>query len=197
MRNIKVTVVQGIFKMFTEYEGKIEVGSPLYICDDGTVTPIENGNEIIGKYDVSNQDRISNMGYHIKTRLRNECIVSFEFSQDRDACFELLDNQMYVVGIDKEDTIIKIKLKAEQPPAGEFTKEMRLTYELRPKIIEGKIAAKHIFDLCDRLDCSEASRKKLLEALERYGDHEPGCIKGDACICGFEAALAAEKEGKE
>lgn len=46
--------------------------------------------------------------------------------------------------------------KAEQPPAGELTKEMRLTYELRPKVIEGKIVAKHIFDLCDRLDASSA-----------------------------------------
>ena len=37
------------------------------------------------------------------------------------------------------------------------------------------------------------SHKKLVEALEKYGDHEPGCIKGDACNCGFEQALEGEK----
>ena len=37
------------------------------------------------------------------------------------------------------------------------------------------------------------SHKKLVEAFKKYGDHEPGCIKGDACNCGFEQALEAEK----
>ena len=36
------------------------------------------------------------------------------------------------------------------------------------------------------------SHKKLVEALKKYGEHEPGCIKGDACNCGFEQALEGE-----
>jgi len=43
------------------------------------------------------------MKYHIKTRVGNERIASFEHFQDRDICFEVLDNQVYEVGIDKED----------------------------------------------------------------------------------------------
>ncbi len=50
------------------------------------------------------------MNYHIKTRLRSERIASFEHFEDRDVCFELLDNQVYEVGIDKEDTVIETKL---------------------------------------------------------------------------------------
>jgi hypothetical protein len=38
--------------------------------------------------------------------------------------------------------------------------------------------------------------EKLLAALKRYGDHEPGCVKGDACNCGFEQALK-ESEKKQ
>lgn len=34
----------------------------------------------------------------------------------------------------------------------------------------------------------------LLEALRRYGEHEPGCMKGDACNCGLEQALQAAKD---
>ena len=37
------------------------------------------------------------------------------------------------------------------------------------------------------------SHKKLVEALKKYGDHEPGCVKGDACNCGFEQVLEGEK----
>ena len=38
------------------------------------------------------------------------------------------------------------------------------------------------------------SHEKLARALRRYGDHEPCCIKGDACNCGLEQALSeAEK----
>ena len=35
--------------------------------------------------------------------------------------------------------------------------------------------------------------EKLVEALKKYGDHETGCVKGDACNCGFEQALEGEK----
>lgn len=36
--------------------------------------------------------------------------------------------------------------------------------------------------------------EKLAGALKRYSDHEPGCVKGDACICGLRQALKeAEK----
>ena len=74
---------------------------------------------------------------------------------------------------------------------------MRLTYELRPKVIEGKIAAKHIFDLCDRLDVSEASRKELIEVITRVAglgclrDRDMAtCKKGDmCCICQAKAAI--------
>lgn len=44
------------------------------------------------------------MNYHIKTRIRNERIASFESFEDRDACFETLD-KIYGVGIDVEDSI--------------------------------------------------------------------------------------------
>ena len=37
------------------------------------------------------------------------------------------------------------------------------------------------------------SHKKLVKALIKFGDHEPGCVKGDACNCGFEQALEGEK----
>lgn len=57
------------------------------------------------------------------------------------------------------------QLQAEQLLGGEFTKEMRLTYELRPKIIDSKIAAKHIFELCDIIDRAEASKVELVKAL--------------------------------
>lgn len=40
----------------------------------------------------------------------------------------------------------------------------------------------------------QASNAKLVEALKRYGDHEPCCIKGDACNCGFEQALKEAEE---
>ena len=30
---------------------------------------------------------------------------------------------------------------------------------------------------------------ELEAALRKYGEHEPCCIKGDACTCGFEQAL--------
>ena len=45
------------------------------------------------------------------------------------------------------------------------------------------------------VDYEEAiiSHEKLVDALKKYGDHEPGCIKGDACNCGFEQALEAEE----
>ena len=36
------------------------------------------------------------------------------------------------------------------------------------------------------------SYEKLVEALKKYGDHKPGCIKGSACNCGFEQALKGE-----
>ena len=36
-------------------------------------------------------------------------------------------------------------------------------------------------------------RDNLLAALVRYGEHEPGCIKGDACNCGLRAAIAKAK----
>ncbi len=86
-------------------------------------------------------------------------------------------------------------------PSSEFTKELRLRWGLRPKIIESKIAAKDVFDLCDRLDKSEASRKKLLDMCKEFmekadngsadfDDPEPGSIYLRA-----EAAIAkAEKE---
>ena len=35
---------------------------------------------------------------------------------------------------------------------------------------------------------------RLREALEKYGDHEPCCMKGDACNCGFEQALKGDSE---
>ena len=38
------------------------------------------------------------------------------------------------------------------------------------------------------------SHKKLVDALKKYGDHLPGCVKGDACNCGFEQALKSPKE---
>ena len=52
---------------------------------------------------------------------------------------------------------------------------------------------------CGFYECSAgdyveyADYEKLVEALKKYGDHEPGCVKGDACNCGFEQALEAEK----
>ncbi len=33
-------------------------------------------------------------------------------------------------------------------------------------------------------------RDDLLEALKKYGEHQAGCMLGDACNCGFEAAIA-------
>ena len=92
------------------------------------------------------------------------------------------------------NNIQALALLKEQPPASEFTKEMRLTYELRPKVIEGKIAAKHIFDLCDSLDVSEASCKELKELLTEYGRHSPGCSrefgKKYRCRCGWSEVIA-------
>lgn len=89
----------------------------------------------------------------------------------------------------------------EQPLAGEITKKVRTT--LGTALQCGR-ATGYIFDeeelyeikkLCDRLDTSEARLKDLLEALRKYGDHEPGCVKGDACHCGYEATIAnAPKE---
>ena len=38
------------------------------------------------------------------------------------------------------------------------------------------------------------SHEKLLKALKKYGDHEPCCVKGDGCNCGFEQALKEEAE---
>ena len=35
----------------------------------------------------------------------------------------------------------------------------------------------------------QISHEKLVEALKKYGDHEPGCVKGDACNCGLEAII--------
>jgi len=52
------------------------------------------------------------------------------------------------------------------PPAGEFTKELRLRWSLRPKIVDSKIAAKDVFDLCDRLDRAASINKDLLAACE-------------------------------
>lgn len=37
----------------------------------------------------------------------------------------------------------------------------------------------------------------LAEALERYGEHETGCVKGDACTCGLRAALALFQDSGE
>ena len=37
-------------------------------------------------------------------------------------------------------------------------------------------------------------RDDLLAALVRYGEHEPGCIKGDACNCGLRAVKAKAKD---
>ena len=39
----------------------------------------------------------------------------------------------------------------------------------------------------------KAENKRMRDALKKFGDHEPGCVKGDACNCGFEQALEAEK----
>jgi len=36
--------------------------------------------------------------------------------------------------------------------------------------------------------------EKLVEALKKYGDHEPCCVKGNGCNCGFEQALKEAKE---
>lgn len=36
---------------------------------------------------------------------------------------------------------------------------------------------------------------KLVKALKKYGDHEPCCVKGEGCNCGFKQVLKeAEKQ---
>ena len=80
----------------------------------------------------------------------------------------------------------------QQPPAGESTKEK---IEVRIFECQNWVNAKDWNDLRARLDTAEALNKDLLTALIKYGNHEPGCMRGDACNCGFKAAIAkAHKE---
>ena len=50
-------------------------------------------------------------------------------------------------------------------------------------------------DVLGYIEQLEAKLKDLQEALRKYGDHEPCCVKGDACTCGYEAAIAKANEG--
>ncbi len=115
------------------------------------------------------------------------------------------------------------KLK-EHPSASEFTKRFRATCEvayrdcnisekqiqnvlnntgllgLRVRLLEGMSAAKDGLEACDRLDRSESSRKELLDALKKYGNHQEGCIlsykykpTGLRCTCGFDAITTNNK----
>jgi len=79
------------------------------------------------------------------------------------------------------------------------SKEMKMLKELLRDTVYGKewdILAFMANNTCEALghlrewiDDLKQQRDDLLDALEKYGDHEPCCVKGDACNCGFEAAI--------
>ena len=57
-----------------------------------------------------------------------------------------------------------------------------------------KLAQKTMERMIERFNVLATSQEELLAALKKYGDHEAGCIKGDACTCGLKAAIKkAEK----
>lgn len=65
----------------------------------------------------------------------------------------------------------------------------RSIYCLKPKGSHVGLSGDEIEEVARRSNNYE----KLVKALKRYGDHEPCCVKGDACTCGFEQAIKEEK----
>jgi len=110
---------------------------------------------------------------------------------------------------DEDGVVEHIPNLKQQPPAGEWTKEMRKKWALRPKVISPSIAAKDIFEACDIIDQAEADKADLLTAFIKYGNHRSDCNllslipctkkngKEVGCTCGFykaEAVIAKTKE---
>ena len=94
---------------------------------------------------------------------------------------------------------VKTLLK-EQPPASKFTKRFRVLLANQDKTV----IVQDAYEVCDRLDASEASRKELLTALEEIakGDgayskdplkHAENCITNMATIA--EATIEKHKQG--
>lgn len=72
-------------------------------------------------------------------------------------------------------------------------KEEQSRIGINPDDVEHKRDSNQI--LCRILEgysALQAKNKLLREALERYGEHEPCCMKGDACNCGYSESLKGE-----
>lgn len=93
----------------------------------------------------------------------------------------------------------------QQPPAGEWTEHWRYRLNNAVTLFKmGKNPDEWFQDIvtgfreaCDIIDTAEALNKDLLDALEKYGEHEPGCMLGDACNCGFRAVIAKYQKEKK
>ena len=71
-----------------------------------------------------------------------------------------------------------------------FNKINNKNVQLQAKLETAEVASKgfrqYAQDLREKLKMTEA-------ALLRYGEHETGCMKGDACNCGLDQALGKPK----
>jgi hypothetical protein len=83
-------------------------------------------------------------------------------------------------------------LTAETERADKAEKALRKQIEVnlkgKPALRDG-VSPQLWCDTYDKKQQLQENLKTKSEALKRYGEHETGCMKGDACNCGFEQAL--------
>lgn len=100
-----------------------------------------------------------------------------------------------------------LTLLEQQPTAGDFTSNVRLNLvnwkEHIPGLFDVRVRTiiKWLEEACDHLDISEASRKDLLKALRKYGNHKLPCkhrglnMREDwSCTCGLSTAISKAKK---
>ncbi len=69
------------------------------------------------------------------------------------------------------------------------TRSKRKTIKLSDISPQEEWWEKNLLEAYTEIETLQQQRDDLLAALNKYGDHEPCCMLGDACNCGFEAAI--------
>ncbi len=105
-------------------------------------------------------------------------------------CYELIPTTQHIGYLKRTLYFACNRLKAEMKRAEKYKKGIDTLHEALGKANVEYLDLRHEKD--EEIKKLQARVKEQGKALKRYGEHETGCMKGDACNCGFNAAKGAE-----